>query len=102
MPLSRANSDTLFTIELCCAQRPINFTFQEKTMKKLQQLCMAGMFTLALTTAALAGDIQTPGSPQPPPPSQSSTTTPGDIETPGIQNQAINDSVPDVVLNLLQ
>lgn len=72
-------------------------------MKKLQQLCMAGVFTLALTTATFAGDIQTPGSPQPASPNQSSATTPGDIATPGIQNpQATSDSVADIVLNLLQ
>ena len=67
-------------------------------MKKLQQLCMAGVFTLALTTAGFAGDIQTGGSPQPPPPNQSSATTPGDIHT----GQAISDSVADIALNLLQ
>lgn len=72
-------------------------------MKKLQQLCMAGVFTLAITTATFGGDIQTPGSPQPPPPNQSSATTPGDIDTPGIQNpQAMSDSVADIALNLLQ
>ena len=72
-------------------------------MKKLQQLCMAGVFTLVLTTATFAGDISTPGSPQPPPPSASSTLAPGDIETPGIQNpQATSDSVADFALNLLQ
>ena len=73
-------------------------------MKKLQQLCMAGVFTLMLTTATFAGDIATPGITQPPPPSdESSATTPGDIHTPGIQSpQAMSDSVADIVLNLLQ
>ena len=71
-------------------------------MKKLQQLCMAGVFTLVLTTATFAGDISTPGSPQPPPPG-ASTLAPEDIETPGIQNpQATSDSVADIALNLLQ
>jgi hypothetical protein len=63
---------------------------------------VAGVFTLVLTTATFAGDIQTGGSPQPPP-TASSTLAPGDIETPGIQNaQAMSDSVADIALNLLQ
>ena len=72
-------------------------------MKKLQQLCMAGVFTLVLTTATFAGDISTGGFTQPPPPPASSATTPGDIQTGGIQSpQAISDSVTDIALNLLQ
>lgn len=72
-------------------------------MKKLRQLCIASVFTLALTTATFAGEIQTPGSPQPPPPTQSSATTPGEISTPGIQSpQALSNSVADIALNLLQ
>lgn len=74
-------------------------------MKKLQQLCMAGVFTLVLTTATFAGDIHTPGitQPPPPPPNELSATTPGDIQTGGIQSpQGINDSVADIALNLLQ
>ncbi len=74
-------------------------------MKKLQQLCMAGVFTLVLTTATFAGDISTPGITQPPPPGESSTIAPGDIATPGrgTQNpQAMSVSVADIALNLLQ
>lgn len=75
-------------------------------MKKLQQLCMAGVFTLVLTTATFAGDIHTGGitQPPPPPPAASSATTPGGIETgPGVQNpEGISDSVADIALNLLQ
>jgi hypothetical protein len=72
-------------------------------MKKLWQLCVAGVFALALTTATFAGDIQTPGSPQPPPSNQSSAATPGDIDTQSKQNpQAMSDSVTDIALNLLQ
>ena len=73
-------------------------------MKKLQQLCIAGVFTLMLTTATFAGDIATGGIAQPPPPpDQSSATTPGDISTPGIQSpQAMSDSVSDIALSLLQ
>lgn len=60
-------------------------------MKKLRQLCLAAMFTLALTTATLAGDIATPGRTQPSSPDES------------IQNpQATNDSVADIALDLLQ
>jgi hypothetical protein len=72
-------------------------------MKKVQQLCMAGVFTLVLTTATFGGEIATGGAPQPPPPNQSSATTPGEISTPGIQSpQATSDSVADIALNLLQ
>jgi hypothetical protein len=75
-------------------------------MKKLQQLCMAGVFSLLLTTATFAGDIQTPGFTQPPPspPDELSAITPGDIDTgPSVQNsQGISDSVADIALNLLQ
>lgn len=74
-------------------------------MKKLQQLCMAGVFTLVLATATFAGDIQTPGftQPPPPPPDELSATTPGDIHTGGILSpQAMSDSVADIALNLLQ
>lgn len=74
-------------------------------MKKLQQLCVASMFTLVLTTATFAGDISTGGIPQPPPPGASSALAPGDIDTPGrgVQNpQAKSDSVTDLALNLLQ
>ncbi len=71
-------------------------------MKKLQRLCVAGVFTLALTTASFGGDIETPGKTQPPP-TASSTLSPGDIDTPGIQNpQGMSDSVADIALNLLQ
>jgi hypothetical protein len=50
-------------------------------MKKLQQLCLAVVFTLLLTTATFAGDIATGGkTPPPPPPASASATTSG--ETP--------------------
>lgn len=70
-------------------------------MKKLQQLCVAGVFTLVLTTATFAGDIQTPGvtQPPPPPPDELSATTPGDIATGRI---ALSDSAIDFALDLLQ
>lgn len=72
-------------------------------MKKLQQLCIAALLTLVLTTVALAGDIHTGGAPEPPPPNQPSATMPGEIETPGLKNsQATSDSVADFGLDLLQ
>ncbi|MGI9068537.1 MAG: hypothetical protein ACR2HX_19290 [Pyrinomonadaceae bacterium] len=75
-------------------------------MKKLQQLCLAGVFTFVLTTTTFAGDIQTGGftQPPPPPPDESTAIMPGDIETgPGVQNpHAISDSVAGLALNLLQ
>ena len=72
-------------------------------MKRLQQLCMAGVFALVLTTATFAGDIHTGGIAPPPPPGASSTLAPGDIDTPGMQNsQATSDSVTDIALSLLQ
>lgn len=71
-------------------------------MKKLQQLCMAGAFTLVLTTTTFGGHIQTPGFTQPPP-DESSPTMPGDIATGGIQNpEATSDSLADIALDLLQ
>lgn len=72
-------------------------------MKKLQQLCMAVMLTLVLTTATFAGEIATGGRTQPLPPNQPSATAPGEISTPGIQSpQAMSDSVANIALNLLQ
>ena len=73
-------------------------------MKKLQQLCVAGVFTFVLTTATFAGDIETPGKTQPPPPVASSTLAPGDIQT-GCESQneqLTSDLVADIALNLLQ
>ena len=72
-------------------------------MRKLRQFCVAGLFTLVLTTATFAGDIETGGKPQPPPPAGSSPVTPGDIPTGGTQtSQPMTDSLGDLLLNLLQ
>lgn len=74
-------------------------------MKKLQRLCVVGVFTLVLATVTFAGEIATGGSPQPPPPpAASSTITPGEIDTPGDIHTplATSDSVADIALNLLQ
>jgi hypothetical protein len=49
-------------------------------MKKLQQLCLASVFTLVLTTATFAGEIGTGGkTPPPPPPTSASTTTSSEV-----------------------
>jgi hypothetical protein len=73
-------------------------------MKKLQRLCIAGVFLLVLTTTAFAGDIHTPGITHPPPPVESSATTLGHIQPDGAKEspQAMSDSVVDIALNLLQ
>lgn len=72
-------------------------------MTKLRQLCIAGVFTLVLTTATFGGEIQTPGSPQPPSSNQSSATTAEEFSTSGIQSsRAVSDSVATTALNLLQ
>lgn len=44
-------------------------------MKRLQQLCVAGVFTLVLTTATFAGHIDTGGKTEPPPPSPPASAT---------------------------
>jgi hypothetical protein len=74
-------------------------------MKALRRLCVASVFTLALTVSAFAGDIQTTvTSPQPP----QGMTADGEIQT-GIAGQieigsseATADSVAEIALNLLQ
>lgn len=74
-------------------------------MKKLEQLCIAGVFTFVLTTTTFAGHIGTPGITPPPPPlpSASSAIRQGDIATGGIHDpQVISNSVAEMALNLLQ
>ena len=44
-------------------------------MKTLQNLCLALVFTLTLTTATFAGEIGTGGKTPPPPPPDSATAT---------------------------
>lgn len=73
-------------------------------MKKLRQLCMAGVVILVFTTATFAGDIHTPGLTQPPPPpDQSSPLRAGHIATGGTEDPLLSDdSAAAVALNLLQ
>jgi hypothetical protein len=69
-------------------------------MKRLQQISMAVVLTLMLTTGVFAGIIHTP---EPPPPpnsnlAHSSTTTESDTS----YRQTTQDSIQSVTLNLLQ
>lgn len=70
-------------------------------MRKLRKLSMAVVLTLTFGTCALAGIIETPPAPAPPPPSATAT---GIIDTPPSDAQpvATTDLVVDVALNLLQ
>jgi hypothetical protein len=74
--------------------------FQEKTMRRLQQLSIAAVLTLTLATGALAGIMESPPAPQALP-----ATATGTIETPPSdrQDSAVpSESVAEVALNLLQ
>jgi hypothetical protein len=51
-------------------------------MKTLKQFCITTVLTLALSSTALAGIIDTPGVTAPPPPSDPAVT--GEMSTPGI------------------
>lgn len=72
-------------------------------MRRLQQLSMAVVLTLMLGTYALAGIIECPPAPAPPP-EPSSVTATGIIETPPSAQPvaAPTDPVVDVALNLMQ
>lgn len=73
-------------------------------MKKLQQLCLAGVFTLVLTTATFAGHIDTGGkTAPPPPPASASTTTSGEIPTAAKDDAAYEyQLIEDIALELLR
>jgi hypothetical protein len=78
-------------------------------MKTLRQLCVALVFTLALTIPAFAGDIQTGIAPPDPPPASTSSTVPGEISTTVagdistmISEEATTASLTETALNLLQ
>jgi hypothetical protein len=71
-------------------------------MRRLRQLSMAVVLTLMLGTCGLAGIIDCPPAPAPPP---SSVMATGTIDTPpsNQQNSAgVSDPIIDVALNLLQ
>jgi hypothetical protein len=80
---------------------------QENNMKTLRQLCVASVFTLALTMPTFAGEIETPKASTPPP--ASSAAMAGDIETTftgqavtGSSEATAADSATEIALNLLQ
>ena len=76
-------------------------------MKNLQKLCLAGLFTLLLSTTTLAGEIPTGGkTPPPPPPSSASLTPSGEIAIDPRNNendeyQFVEDIIPDLLQILL-
>ena len=75
-------------------------------MKALRQLCIASVFTLALTIPAFAGEIQTGVAATPPPKTATAdgeiqTGVTGQIET-GSSEATATDSVTEIALNLLQ
>jgi hypothetical protein len=72
-------------------------------MRRLRQLSMAVVLTLMLGTYALAGIIECPPAPAPPP-EPSSVTATGIIETPPSAQPVApaTDPVVDVALNLMQ
>lgn len=73
-------------------------------MKKIQELCLAGVFTLVLTTATLAGEIPTGGKTEPPPPPvPASAIASGEIandpnDNEGNKYHLLEDIVPDLLL----
>ena len=76
-------------------------------MRKLQELCLAGVFTLVLTTATFAGEIPTGGKTEPPPPPvPASATASGEIATDpndqqGDESQLPENILPDLLLIIL-
>jgi hypothetical protein len=74
-------------------------------MKTLRQLCVASVFTLALSMPAFAGQIETPLAP----PTAPAATAEGEIST-GVTGQeetgsgeaSATDSATEIALNLLQ
>ena len=77
-------------------------------MKTLRQLCVASVFTLALSIPAFAGEIEI-GKTTTPPPSSQTATTQGDIQTTVIGQEETDsgeataaDSATETALNLLQ
>ena len=73
-------------------------------MKRIQQLCLASVFTLVLGTATFAGEIGTGGkTPPPPPPTSSSTTTSSEVPlAPNDDADQEYQVVEDIALELLR
>lgn len=73
-------------------------------MKTLRQLCLASMFTLALTMPAFAGEMETPKMLTPSPAQTAgeiSTTIAGQMDTVNSEDIAV-DSATEIALNLFQ
>jgi hypothetical protein len=74
-------------------------------MKTIQRLCVATVFTLLLTTATLAGEINTPGVAQPSP-TPASAMVAGEIPTCETNTSDVDlsasNSLTDFALDLLQ
>jgi hypothetical protein len=75
-------------------------------MRKLKQLCIATVLTLALSFTAFAGIMDTPGVTTPPPPTDQSTST-GDMSTSDVTSDGTSsgdmeatDSVTEITLYL--
>jgi hypothetical protein len=74
-------------------------------MRKLRQLSMAVVFTLALSASTFAGIIGGGPEPPPAPPEPPSVMATGTIDTPPSGAQPVTptaDPIVDVALNLLQ
>jgi hypothetical protein len=74
-------------------------------MRKLKQLCIATVFTLALSLTAFAGNMDTPAVTTPPPTYQSTST--GDMSTSDVTSDGTSsgdmkatDSVTEITLYL--
>ena len=48
-------------------------------MKTAHRICLLSVLLLVLTTSTFAGQIDTPGTPAPPPPNAALAATPGEI-----------------------
>jgi hypothetical protein len=70
-----------------------NSNFKEKTMKHLRQLCVVTLLAVALSSTALAGDIDLPGIVSPPSPP--TTAASGDTGAPGA-GDSLSNEVPAV------
>jgi hypothetical protein len=77
-------------------------------MRKVRCLLCAALLTFVFTASALAGDTQTPGHSDPPPPpdEQHSVTIPGGTEKPGrtdesmFEGEAFSDLLIEVLLSV--
>lgn len=72
-------------------------------MKRIQQLCLASVFTLVLTTVTFAGEIGTGGKTPPPPPPTSASTTSNEVPlAPNDDADQEYQVIEDIALELLR